>query len=112
MKCGDLRTNLGKVMDRVERFSRAFVADVAFATEYYDSISTATGNRFREKLDDWLNVIMQAPEGFAKIYETVRAARVRGYPYVVLFETHSEHVVFLGLVHGAGSREHWFERLR
>ena len=98
-------------MARLERFSPDFVADLVVATEYYDSISTATGNRFREKIDDGLSVIMDTPEGFAMIYETVRAVRVRSYPYVILYEVHREHIEFIGLVHGAGRRENWFERI-
>ena len=111
MKCGDASTNLGDKMARLERFSPEFVTDLVVATEYYDSISPVTGNRFRCHIDDRLNLIMDAPEGFAAIYETVRAVRVRSYPYVILYEVHEDIVEFIGLVHGAGRRQNWFERI-
>jgi hypothetical protein len=97
-------------MDRLERFSPEFVADLVVAIDYYDSISSGTGNRFREKLDDRLNLIMNSPEGFAEIWGNVRAVRVRSYPYVILYQVGRDHVEFLGLVHGAGQRKNWFER--
>ena len=98
-------------MAKRERYSPQFVADLSVAFEHYDKISNSTGGRFREKLDERLNLIMDAPEGFATIYESVRAVRVRSYPYVILYEVFQEHVSFLGLVHGAGNRKNWFERL-
>ena len=103
--------NRGVVMARVERYSPKFVADLCVAIEYYDSISVSTGNRFREKLDARFSLIMNSPEGFATIYESVRAVRVRSYPYVILYEVFRDHVNFIGLIHGAGKRENWFEQL-
>lgn len=98
-------------MSRVERFSPGFVADLGLAVEHYDSISVATGNRFRENLNSRLDLVMNSPEGFAKVYETVRAVRVKSYPYVILYEVLTDHVDFIALVHGAGSRKNWFENL-
>ena len=97
-------------MARVERFTKEFSADLSVAVDRYDSISTNTGNRFREQLDRRLDLIMASPEGFASIHDTVRAVRVRSYPYVVLYEVFEDHVKFIALVHGAGSRENWFEK--
>ena len=81
------------------------------AVEYYDSISKTTGNRFREKLDNRLNLILNSPEAFATIHKSIRAVRIRSYPYVILYEVQPNHVYFLGLVHGAGKRQNWFERI-
>ena len=98
-------------MSRAERFSPRFLADLGFAVEHYDSISSATGNRFRDNLDSRLDLIMSTPEGFAEVYDSVRAVRVRTYPYVILYEVFIDHVDFIALVHGAGSRENWFEKI-
>jgi mRNA-degrading endonuclease RelE of RelBE toxin-antitoxin system len=97
------------MMARRERFSPEFAADLVVAVKYYDSISKSTGNRFRKKLDDRLDLILNSPEAFANIHESVRAVRIRSYPYVILYEVLPDHVHFIALVHGAGSRENWFE---
>jgi len=110
MNYGDKLMNHENVMDKRERFSAEFVTDLAVALDHYDSISVATGNRFRENIDDRIDLVMQAPEGFAKVFNSVRAVRVKSYPYVILFEVQNDSVEFLGLVFGARGQQNWFER--
>ena len=67
-------------MAKLERFHSDFVLDLVSITEYYDSISASTGNRFRENIDERLDLILDSPEAFAVMYEAVRAVRMRNFP--------------------------------
>lgn len=100
---------LGEKMDRKERFSEDFLTDLIVAIDRYDAISTSTGNRFRAKIDERLDLIMASPEAFAASLDNVRPVRVRSYPYIILYEVFDDHVHFIALVHGAGERKNWFE---
>ena len=99
-------------MPNRERFHTDFVLDLASISDYYDSVSAKTGNRFRETLDKWLDLIIDSPEAFAPIYETVRAVRIRAFPYVILYEIQRDCVFFIAIVHGASDRENWFHRIK
>ena len=100
---------LVEMMDRKERYSDDFLADLIVAIDRYDSISTQTGNCFRQNIDERLDLIMASPEAFAPSANNVRPVRVRSYPYVILYEVLDDHVHFIALVHGAGERKNWFE---
>ena len=98
-------------MAKRERFHKDFVLDLVSISDYYDSISAKTGNQFRETLDGWLDLIVDSPEAFARIHDTVRAVRIRTFPYVILYEILADCVFFIGIVHGASDRENWFHRI-
>ncbi|MEZ6075397.1 MAG: hypothetical protein R3C56_06915 [Pirellulaceae bacterium] len=51
-------------MTPVERFDPDFANDVIDATLYYDAISAALGNRFRDALRDTLREVRQRPLSF------------------------------------------------
>ena len=95
-----------------ERFHKDFVLDLVSITDYYDSVSLDAANRFRETLDYWLDLVVGSPEAFVPIYKSVRAVRMRGFPYVILYEIHDDIVLFIGIVHGASDHENWFHRIR
>jgi hypothetical protein len=67
-----------------ERFHKDFVLDLVSISDYYDSVSAKTGNRFRETVDRWLDLIVDSPEAIAPIQNTGRAVRIRTFPYVIL----------------------------
>lgn len=95
-----------------ERFHKDFVLDLVSIADYYDSVSLNAGNRFRETLDSRLDLIVGSPEAFAPVYESIRAARVRAFPYIILYEVLADYIFFIGIVHGASDRENWFHRIR
>jgi len=93
-----------------KRYSPSFVFDLKHAVDYYDGISDRTGDRFRTELQAKLDVISSVSEGFAIVHNGVRAARLRKFPYVLLYRSFERHVEFIGLVHGSTSRSNWFDR--
>jgi hypothetical protein len=95
-----------------ERVHKDFVPELVSISDFYNSAATRTGNHFRETLDQWLGWIVDSPEAFAPIHNTVRAVRIRTFPYVILHEILADCVFFISIVHGASDRENWFHRSR
>lgn len=93
------------------RYHPKFAADLKFANEYYDNISIDLGNRFRKTVGDQLTLISEIPEAFATIHNQVRAARLRNFPYLILYRNFPDHVYVVGFVHAASDRQHWFDRI-
>lgn len=92
------------------KFHPDFVKDVSAAVADYDSISFRLGSRFRDSLRDRIQLVSGNPAAFATIHKTVRAVRLRRFPYVLLYPLAGEELYFIALVLGATDREHWFER--
>jgi hypothetical protein len=51
------------------------------------------------------------PESFGIVLADVRAARVRGFPYLLLFEMKGDAVEVLGVFHTAADPSKWRARL-
>ena len=97
-------------MSKPERFHDDFVLDLISHADHYDSISAVTGRQFRESVDKQIDFILDFPEAFPIIHRTVRAVRIRTFPFVILYEIRSTAILFLAIVHGASDRKNWFSR--
>lgn len=93
-------------------FHPQFSDDVRPAAAWYDEKSIALGNRFRTAVNDRLNAIEKRPTSFGRIDGELRAAIVRGFPYIVVFEDHATQVDLLGLFHAAADPSAWRARVR
>ncbi len=69
------------------RFDPLVVDDLLAAAKWYDDISVELGDRFRAAIDERFDSIELNPESYGLARGTTRAAMVRGFPYVVLFDT-------------------------
>lgn len=105
MSCG------GVLMAKKRRYHPLVSDDLSSAAGYYDDISVELGNRFRASVRDRLRVIAERPESFARIHDEMRAAMLDRFPYVVLFEDHTQSVAILGVFHAASDQVGWFTRL-
>ena len=97
-------------MAKKRRFHPLVANDLSSATEYYDAISGELGNRFRVSVRNRLHAVSARPKSFATIHDQMRAALVDRFPYVLIFEDHSDSVAILGIFHAASDQEGWFTR--
>ena len=66
-------------------FHPAIPDDLALAIAYYDEISRALGNRFRDNVKELLSSISERPESFPMDVEPIRFGRAERFPYMILF---------------------------
>lgn len=85
------------------RFHSAIPDDLVNALDYYDGISNALGNRFRNSVDRRLDDIANVPEMFPFDIPPVRFAKIDRFPYLIFFVVKSEVVRILAIVHGASN---------
>lgn len=97
-------------MARIRRFHPLAAADISKAIAYYDDVSIDLGNRFRDSIRQRFESITKFPESYGKIRDSLRAAMISRFPYVILFEQVDEAVVILGVFHAASDCDGWFER--
>lgn len=93
-----------------ERFHPLFADDLRAACEYYDSISTDVGTRFRNRVRMRLLDINSRPESFGRIGGDYRGAMTSGFPYVIVFTVDQDGIAFFGIRHAASDQSGWFSR--
>ena len=92
------------------RFHPHMVSDLRDAVSWYDEISVDLGNRFRMAVRTCFAEIAEKPNRFGRTSEGIRFARVKRFPYVVLFEEAREAVSVLGVFHAASDPKRWKRR--
>jgi len=84
------------------------------ARQWYNARAAGTGDRLIDLVDEKVGAIARAPASFPQDRHepTVRRARLRKYPYTLLFMVQNEVVVVLvALVHGRRKPGYWKARL-
>ena len=94
------------------RFAEEVADDLVQALAWYDERSTTLGDRFRTEVQAVFNGVKAAPlqYPFASTELQVRFAKVKRFPYLVLFHIRHETPTILGVRHGAGDPEVWKRR--
>lgn len=81
------------------------------AISWYEKISLDLANRFRAGVDDRFDDIAERKCFFALAFGEVRFAKVRRFPYLVLFQEMGEVALILGVFHSASDPRKWRRRV-
>lgn len=98
-------------MARAVHYHSLFECDVRAAAGWYDRRSLGLGDRFTGLVADSVADAISEPLKHAAGPAGCRYVRVPRFPYVVLFDSTNEEILFLGVMHTAQSIEKWQERL-
>jgi hypothetical protein len=94
------------------RFHPLVADDLSAATTWYDDISVDLGNRFRQSINARFDSVGFRPESFGLVHDKLRAARVDGFPYLVIFEHNNNVATIIGVFHAASDPDKWRGRKR
>jgi hypothetical protein len=97
-------------MQSANRFHPIFPDDLVAATAYYDGISSRLGDRFRDCVNQMLQTICERPESFSLVSVRLRAAMIRNFSNVVLYQFVDQTLFFTGLFHAASAPKRWIDR--
>ena len=89
------------------RFHPLFEVDVLEAANWYDTRSTGLGDAFVANVRDAVDGIVADPPSFSRTPLGLRFARVKRFPYLVLFDLSDDQLLLLGVMHGARSMKRW-----
>lgn len=81
------------------------------AADWYEARSPGRGKLFRAAVRNQLDRITANPRIHAKVYQDVRKAVVRGYPYNVLYVEEPGRVVVLSVFHTSRDPRIWQSRV-
>lgn len=89
------------------RFHPKVTDDLAGAIAWYDERGPGLGDRLRAAVDERLDAIAASPERFGRAFEDFRFARVKRFPYLVLFRIRQSVVQIVGVFHTASDPSKW-----
>lgn len=87
-------------------------AEVREAMAYYRERSLVAARNLREGIADNQRLIREFPEAWHSLPEGVRAARIRGFPYSLVYCIRSDEIVIVAFAHHSRRPGYWKDRLR
>lgn len=94
------------------QFHPLVVDDLRAAIAWYARISSSLGDRFRIAVEQRVDSVVAFPESFGVVFQNTRAARLSGFPYLLLFEYAGGVVSVLGVFHLASNPAKWRGRAK
>jgi hypothetical protein len=78
---------------------------------WYEERSRQAFDQFRIRLTSALNSIPKFPERFPCIYGEFRSARVKKFPYKVIFRIEQDQLFVIALAHDKRDPDYWKDRV-
>ncbi len=75
--------------------------DVEQAWSYFESQRSGLGNQFIARLDEVVGQIGRSPALYAQYYRDTRCARLRRFPYIVIYRELPHAVEVVAVAHGS-----------
>ena len=84
--------------------------DAQEARDYLEAQRAGLGQAFLDRLNDALAQISAMPEMYGVVWQSVRALRLRKFPYVAYYWVHDDRVEVLAVMHGRRDVSAWQTR--
>jgi plasmid stabilization system protein ParE len=97
-------------MRRIE-FTRAAVDDLADALDWYEEHASGLGLRLVEEVRVASERLVANPKQFPVVLADVRSARLRRFPYRLLFRETRSHIRVIAVFHMSRDPRRWQARL-
>ena len=81
-------------------------ADIRAGFAYYEQHAGA-GDRFRDRIESLLGQLTELPNAYPVLYQNVRRALVRDFPYSLFYVVEPDRVVVLAVLHQARDPRGW-----
>ena len=89
------------------RFSPAVPAELGLAIDSYEEISPELGNRVRDAFHRQFQIIKDNPELYTIVYDDIRIARVRPFPFLVHYRVTQSGPEIVAVFPSAGDPSDW-----
>ncbi|MFW6169458.1 MAG: type II toxin-antitoxin system RelE/ParE family toxin [Planctomycetota bacterium] len=89
------------------RFSPTVPEELRGAIDSYEVVSVQLGNRIRRAFHELFQMIKENPELYAIVYDNIRIARVRPFPFLVHYRVTQTGPDVLSIFPSAGDPNEW-----
>lgn len=84
--------------------------DVAEAALWYEANEPGLGAQFVDQVQATIDTIADQPNAFTTVYNSVRRALVRRFPFGVFYQIDKDGVIVIAVLHGSRHPRAWKER--
>ncbi len=84
--------------------------DLHEAYRWYDERSPGLGGDFLLAIDDGISVIREYPESCPIVYQQIRRALIKRFPYGLYFLLEKERIVIIAVFHASRNPKIWQDR--
>lgn len=92
-------------------FRRQAQEELEEAAAWYELQSAGLGERFKDCVEEVLDRIAATPEIHGRVYEGVRCAKVRRFPFAVYYQVEPDRVVAIAVFHSSRHPREWHRRV-
>lgn len=85
--------------------------DLDRAYGYYESQHRGLGSEFLDAVEKRFDSIATSPESFAVVYQDVREALVKRFPFAIYFREYAGRIVVFAVYHCSRDPVRWRERI-
>lgn len=85
-------------------------ADLSAAQQWYDRQREGLGDEFLSCVDRCLAGIRQNPELHARVFQDLRLALVRRFPYAIIYRIDEDQITIIAVYHGHRDPRDWQQR--
>ena len=85
-------------------------ADLQLAYRWYESQRAGLGIEFLEQAERTFDAITLMPESYVFLTRNLRRARMKRFPYFVMFVETLTHLVVIGVFHSRQNPQEWEKR--
>jgi plasmid stabilization system protein ParE len=85
-------------------------ADLADARAWYERQRRGLGDELLECVEEVFHRLRGSPELFGRAFEELRLARVRRFPYLVVFRVDEDQVTVVAIYHARRDPRGWQDR--
>lgn len=94
-------------MARNIRYHDLFACEVLEAADWYERHSLGLGNAFKGAVEECVQRIFTNPEWHGVSSVEFRYARLKKFPYLMLFDVTADEILLAGILHTSRSLETW-----
>jgi plasmid stabilization system protein ParE len=84
--------------------------DIADAIDHYDRAASGLGLKFLDELERAILRIVRQPNAWTRVSENHRRARLRRFPYGIIYSVVNDEIVISAVFHSRRRPEGWKDR--
>lgn len=85
-------------------------ADLADARAWYDRQRAGLGDVLLERVEEVFTRLQRTPELYGKVFQDLRIARVRRFPYIVVYRIDADQITVVAVYHTSRNPRGWQSR--
>jgi plasmid stabilization system protein ParE len=86
--------------------------ELAEASDWYDGQDKGLGDELLRAVEASIQKIMRNPFQYQRMYRSARRARLRKFPYGLIYTVTDDEIIIMSCVHGRRDRKRWRSRIR